>query len=776
MRLGRARGLFGRVRGYRGHTAAVTLTLLLLAASLATSDTLSAPNPRLSSLGPNTALDLGRYQCSQPPDAPQDCGTITDYSRFIYDPSSRQMLMFGGGYAATYRSDVDAFDPATLSWKSAYPSTSCSAMRLANIDRDNGTWRSTGHPIARHTYDMLVVVDRPARLLLLNSVTGQGRCTEAPPSGAVNPYTMDGRIAIYDPAGKRWTVSGTSAAGWEPTAAAEWDPVSRKVIVIDSHFLWTYDPATQQKVRHLEHTAAVSYAKNLVYFPPNGKMYYIADGDAVFEVTLDRKDFSKSTISRVPGITGDIPRLRETGFAYDPVHKMIGGGVRDSVFYAYSPLGRTWLSRPVEASPPGAVVGTLAFHALDYDPVADVFLLLTDLQSGQHTWAFRFSDAHGANVRASREPVPPWPGPSICPTGSLLPVGPSRRLLLPSWAARCAKDGDAVEIDAGTYEGDAAVWSQNNLTLRGVGGRPHLKADGADAEGKAIWVIRGRNTTVENLEFSGAAVPDGNGAAIRLEGANLIVRHSYFHHNENGILTGESPDSEILIEHSEFSYHGSPDGRTHNLYIGAVKRFTLRHSYVHHAKIGHNVKSRARENFILYNRIMDEVDGNSSYDVDLSNGGFVCVVGNVIQHGARSVNGAIIAYGAEGLRYPENEIYVVNNTIVNDRSSGIFVQINGHPSTVRLLNNILAGPGTPLAGTGDLRNNLISRDPGLRDRTSFDYRLTATSPAIDAGTEPGNAHGVGLSPISEYVHKAGGQPRRAAGPIDIGAYEYHRPN
>jgi hypothetical protein len=176
---------------------------------------------------------------------------------------------------------------------------------------------------------------------------------------------------------------------------------------------------------------------------------------------------------------------------------------------------------------------------------------------------------------------------------AVLSVGAKRELKRPSAAAQIARDGDVIEIDAGIYDGDAVVWRQHRLTIRGVGGRAHLRADGAQAEDKAIWVVRGNDTTIEGIEFSGAKVPDGNGAGIRLEGAGLTVRDCYFHDNENGILTSANPASDIVVEHSEFAHNGFGDGYTHNLYIGNVRSFTLRFSYVHQALVGHNVKSRA---------------------------------------------------------------------------------------------------------------------------------------------------------------------------------------
>jgi hypothetical protein len=65
------------------------------------------------------------------------------------------------------------------------------------------------------------------------------------------------------------------------------------------------------------------------------------------------------------------------------------------------------------------------------------------------------------------------------------------------------------------------------------------------------------------------------------------------------------------------------------------------------AKIGHDVKSRARENYILYNRISDGPDGTASYEVDLPNGGLSYLIGKVIQQGPRTDNNTIVSYGAE---------------------------------------------------------------------------------------------------------------------------------
>ena len=349
-------------------------------------------------------------------------------------------------------------------------------------------------------------------------------------------------------------------------------------------------------------------------------------------------------------------------------------------------------------------------------------------------------------------------------------VGPKRAYQTPSAVAEIVRDGDVVEIDAGEYVGDVAVWRRDRLTLRGVGGRAHLKAGGRAAEGKAIWVIKGKDTTIEHVEFSGAEVPDGNGAGIRQEGAGLTLRDCYFHGNQNGILGGAG---HVLIERSEFANNGAGDGYTHNIYIiDRAERFTLRHSYSHHARVGHNVKSRARENYIEYNRIMDEAEGRSSYAIDLPNGGAAFIVGNAIQQGPQSENHVIVSYGAEGLRPSGNELYVVNNTMVNEAPTGTFLRAAPETQKVVAINNLFVGPGQAVEGKAESRGNLALRDGKFLDRERYDYRLTASSPAVDAGVAPKSVRGVALAPISEYEHPLRGRRRSLVRVPDVGAYEF----
>ncbi|MGR8929366.1 MAG: right-handed parallel beta-helix repeat-containing protein [Gammaproteobacteria bacterium] len=358
-----------------------------------------------------------------------------------------------------------------------------------------------------------------------------------------------------------------------------------------------------------------------------------------------------------------------------------------------------------------------------------------------------------------------------------LTVGKQYGLNLPSQAAQFAKDGDVVFIQAGVYSGDVAVWPQNNLTIIGMDReRAHVKSEGRAAEDKAIWVIKGDGIRIENIEFSGAKSPSLNGAGIRFEGTNLILRNCHIHDNQMGILTGSNPLSEIIIEGSEFNdntvdytRHGKLG---HNIYIGDIRRFTLHHSYVHDAETGHNVKSRAQENYLLYNRIDDQQNA-SSYLVDLPDGGDAYLVGNQFRQSPKSENSAMLSFAAEhNQEQAENSLYIINNTFVNDRNDGIF--LNNHSQTTAvLINNLFVGPGKQAEGLSEGQHNLNEAKFSFVGATDYDYHLPKGSPAIDQGVEPNSAaNGFTLRPKFEYVHPLSLTLRRERGAIDVGAYEY----
>ena len=355
--------------------------------------------------------------------------------------------------------------------------------------------------------------------------------------------------------------------------------------------------------------------------------------------------------------------------------------------------------------------------------------------------------------------------------GRRLRVGPARPYLSPSAASVEAQAGDVIEIAAGDYVGDVAVWQANDIVLCGEGSGAAIKANGKSVEGKGIWVIKSDRVRVENIRFSGAKVSDRNGAGIRAEGKDLTVRHCSFTENENGILSGERRDSTITVEHSQFIKNGAGDGQSHNIYIGKVKRLNIRFSTLREAVVGHNVKSRAEETVLEYNRIMDGKDGTASYQIELPVGGFGFVIGNVIQQGPEAENSTLVSYGAEGIQHKINALYLVNNTVVNDRSSGLFVK-SPKDISCALINNLFAGKGGMNCSNGMQAANL-NDDSGFIDRKRYEYHLAPGSKAIDAGVEPEAVRGFSMQPKYEYDIDGAVRRRELHGIPDVGAYEFN---
>lgn len=346
------------------------------------------------------------------------------------------------------------------------------------------------------------------------------------------------------------------------------------------------------------------------------------------------------------------------------------------------------------------------------------------------------------------------PAASIEKTQSVVRVGPLREIRYLSVAAKVAKDGDLIEVDAGDYPRDVAVWNQDRLTLRAVGGRVRLVAEGAAVEGKAIWVIRGGAISVEGFDFEGARVKDRNGAGIRLEKGLLKISDCRFIDNENGILTGGNNESTLEITNSEFGNNGAGDGQSHNLYVGAIARLTVTGSYFHHARIGHLLKSRAAINDIRYNRLTDEIGGKASYELEFPNGGVAYIVGNIIQQSSTTDNPHLISYGVENYRWPKNEIHLINNTLIDLRPhGGVFFRVKPGAVSIQAVNNLLVGNGSlEKAGEGHYQNNINVDFDEFVKANREDYRLASTSRLIGRGVLPDAAGDLDLRPRMEYLH------------------------
>jgi hypothetical protein len=209
--------------------------------------------------------------------------------------------------------------------------------------------------------------------------------------------------------------------------------------------------------------------------------------------------------------------------------------------------------------------------------------------------------------------------------GADLCVGPGHRYKVPSEAAAVAKAGQSVAISAGDYV-DCAVW-RTSVRIRGIGGRPHIHD--STCLDKAVWIVQGDETTIENVELSGGFSYDGNGNAIRLEGRRLVLRDCSIHHNQIGILTGHNPEAVLEVYGCEFHSQFSNEPPAHDVYAGRIRRFVATGNYIHDGNSGHYFKSVAAENEIVANLLIDH-EGTEAALIDLWGCSSTLVAGNIM--------------------------------------------------------------------------------------------------------------------------------------------------
>lgn len=390
-------------------------------------------------------------------------------------------------------------------------------------------------------------------------------------------------------------------------------------------------------------------------------------------------------------------------------------------------------------------------------PLVNVLRQAFDAPSLQERLALPFEIPPPPPRRGPADVHQPEPAPVGAKVWRVGPGGPLARI---ADAARLAKDGDVVEIEAGDYHGDVASWHQKRLTIRGVNGAARLFAAGRNAEGKAIWVFKQGDFDIANIDFVGARAGDGNGAGIRLERGRLRIRSCLFWDNQMGLITAGLPfasSTAVDIEGSEFAYSHVQGRWGHNLYVGAIDRLRVVGSYFHHASRGHLLKSRAAVNEVLYNRLTDESGGRASYEVDFPNGGQVLLVGNVIQQQRDTENGIMVSYGEEGYRWPRNTLLMASNTLVNDHPhGGAFLRVARGAQRVVASNNLLVGIGRYLVDDElSIDNDQRADWADLAQPSRHDYRVRADAGRFRFRPSPASVSEPGALPQAQYVH-----PRR----------------
>lgn len=231
-------------------------------------------------------------------------------------------------------------------------------------------------------------------------------------------------------------------------------------------------------------------------------------------------------------------------------------------------------------------------------------------------------------------------------------------------AVNAIGDGSGtIAIAPGTYR-QCAVQTAGSVSFMAI--QPgKVVFDGVTCEGKAALVLRGRDSKVSGIVFRRMEVPDFNGAGIRLEKGDLTVSQSWFADSQQGILSANDPNGQIVIDKSTFTGLGTCEGGggcAHSVYIGDYGLLRVTRSRFEKGTGGHYLKTRAAKVEVASSSFDDSQGRATNYMIDLSAGATGQITNNWFVQGKDKENySAFIAIAAEGKANSSNGLLIAGN-------------------------------------------------------------------------------------------------------------------
>ncbi|MEZ5337323.1 MAG: right-handed parallel beta-helix repeat-containing protein [bacterium] len=345
---------------------------------------------------------------------------------------------------------------------------------------------------------------------------------------------------------------------------------------------------------------------------------------------------------------------------------------------AASPQGRLWAA-VVVSEPSGLLVEELGASSAWDSPVPD-YTVAQALHVGPGQAYADIESAYTAAADNTMIVVHPQPGNA--------PYG--------SPALQVHKPGIQFVADNGTLPAGQRVRLQGgSYNYTGAGSTP--RAIFQFNPGSDGGLVRG-------FELFDAHNDSNNGAGVRINQANdITVQDCEIHGCDMGImsngdavsLTGARQliDSCLIHGNGDFDHPGF----NHNLYLGGHSA-VLRFCEVHGALTGHNVKSRAHTNALLYCHIHDsanrEIDFVDSADTELPGSDSLLLGCVIVKAVPMDGNKHTIHFGQDGGNDHTGVLRVVNCTVVSPYLTPL-VQLTAAGAGLELRSSLLWGTEAP---------------------------------------------------------------------------------
>ena len=244
----------------------------------------------------------------------------------------------------------------------------------------------------------------------------------------------------------------------------------------------------------------------------------------------------------------------------------------------------------------------------------------------------------------------------------LVGLGSGATFRLPSAAAAVARPGDTIRILPGTYY-DCAVLRADDLTVEGSGEATRITD--RICQGKAIFIVTGRNIHIRNLALGRARHFDGHGAAIRAEGRNLSLENVLIEDSQDGVFAPAPAGGTLRIERSTFRGNGAMPGSTPSA----------------------AVRAGALDALLIRDTVFENGRGSSAI---LSHAGWTTLEGCRIAGGTRLEDAAVTVEG--GLRAVRNHIEAGSGPR-GHRAGILALPSNGMQRSLVVTGNRLEGNG-----------------------------------------------------------------------------------
>jgi hypothetical protein len=281
-------------------------------------------------------------------------------------------------------------------------------------------------------------------------------------------------------------------------------------------------------------------------------------------------------------------------------------------------------------------------------------------------------------------------------------------------AIDAAADGDTVTVPPGTYSEDLSI--AKNLTLAGAGQEETLLVGSVEITGMSTTTLSGIGITSPTWVADGTLYTteagvyvDGDGGTVHL----LDVSVRYFEYGIYSMGSAYSVLGEITAAYNQYGIYAEWD------YV-----HTIRNSLVHSNSIA-GIYSKHSTGTIAHNTLWGNGFGSSS-----------------------SIAG--------GLALGSGDSSSVLNNIITSNDEGL--NCSGCSNSPGY--NLVWGNTTDYVNDASAASTDIAEDPLFANAAERDYRLSAASPCIDAGTP--------TSVLSDFD----GDPRPAGAAMDIGFDEF----